>query len=185
MVDAVKKAGEEKEGKTLQPKSSPPKSSRSFLMASAIFLIMGGVVAALYFYEEAKNSVFGEKLGAAQAALNDLKSQNEALLVEKTALENRADEQEKTSKEKIDELLGRSKVLQYEKETLEADNTQKEKQIAQLQDQISKQDEKEAKLMVLIEEAKKQISAPVAAPMPNPVVAESPAPAAPAKAGTA
>lgn len=155
VVDAVQKASQQREtGKT-----SPRKSPALFLTALAFFLVMGACLAGLYFYEESRISELQNRLAAAIAPLGRLRSENTALLNSKMALENQVKALDEENKEKINELRGRTKVLQYEKETLEFDIAAKEKKIEEMGEQIQKQDQKEEQLMTLIEHAKKQLAA--------------------------
>lgn len=176
IADAVKKASEEKEERNFSSQAVYRKPAPSFLAASVISIVLLAGLAILFFYEESKIASLRSDFEVAQGSLKELKERNASLLTEKTSLEAAFNEENQKSRQKIDELLGKDKVLQYQNETVEADNTQKEKKIAELQAQIQQQDEKEEKLMALIEEAKKQMNKPVIVPVaPAPATTESPA----------
>ena len=159
IADAVNKAGSEKEAARLSARMAGKASRSSFLTALAVFFLTGAVAAGIYFYEESRIEDLKRDLAAAQAPVAALRSENEALRREKTAVTAQFAEETKKNLQKIDDLLGKDKVLQYQSETIEADNAAKEKKIAELEAQIEKQGQKEESLMALIEEAKKQLAA--------------------------
>ena len=157
-TDAVKKASQEKEKNGLSGEYPPKNGGRGFFTALVAVLAVAAAGAALYFYQESRLAVISSDFQRAQTSLMALKERTDALTAEKTALQEELDDREQKEKIKIDELSGNARVLRIEKETLEADNAQKEKIIADLKDQIQKQDEKEAGLMALIQEAKQELA---------------------------
>lgn len=157
IADAVKRADLEKCQKEPGLKSPSKKPWRVLLTVSAVIFVLLFALTALYVHEESKISSLREELAKSRLPANELISQNQGLLREKAALENQLNAQNQKAKKRIDELLGKAKILQYEKETMESDNSQKVNKITELQAQIEKQDERETLLMTLIEDAKKQI----------------------------
>ena len=85
---------------------------------------------------------------------------------EKEELETQAAARDQKNEQTIDELLGKDRVLQYQNETLTADNAQKEKKIEELEGKIEKQAAKEESLMSLIEETEYSVSRDVATSQP-------------------
>ena len=154
LVDAVEKASQERDSGKPRPVNSPV----SFLAAAAVFLLMGAGLAALYVYEEQKVTALESRLSEKETAAAELARQNELLSAKQVELEERVFAAKEEQKQRVDELLGRAKVLQYEKETLDSDVAAKEKKIAELEGRISKQEEREAELMNLIELAKNQLA---------------------------
>ncbi len=171
VTEAVKIASREREQSVSKPPQNEQGAPVLLWVALALCLVMTVAAVLIYRYEESKILLLNNEIKEMETGFQNLRNQNSILTEEKTELEAQLEAQSVSHKEKLDEILGRDKVLQYQVETLQSDNIQKDKKIEELEAQIQKQIEKEASLMTLIEEAKKQLTSQSSQSAPLPATA--------------